>query len=510
MPYPIRSAEKRLDAILAAAPDGILLCDAQGVIQMANDQAGRMFGYRTDELLGRPVEMLIPQRFREGHVGDRDAYVANPIPRPMGLGRDLVALCKDGAELPVEISLAPVVTEEGVHVVNIVRDVSERRRLQAELQHRNEALTRADQRKDEFLAVLSHELRNPLAPIRSAMDVLRGSLKPDPDVEWATGVITRQVDQMTRLIDDLLDVSRITRGKVRLLRESIELGAVVAAAVETSRPLIEQRGHTLDIQLPPEPIRLHGDALRLAQVIANLLNNSAKYSDEGSSILVTAQVHDGGLEVCVRDHGMGIAADFLPHIFDTFAQSDRSLDRAHGGLGIGLTLVKSLVEMHGGTVVANSDGPGQGSEFVVRLPLSAPDASSAAPGVAPTAAASVSCRILMADDNVDFAESVARLLRRRGHEVHLAHDGLLALRMAEELTPTVVILDIGLPGLNGFDLARSLRALRGPEDLFIVAVSGYGRDEDRARARDAGIDEHLTKPIQIDTLTALLAARRPR
>lgn len=507
MVQPFRSAEKRLDAILAAAPDGILLCDAQGVIQIANAQAGQMFGYTAQELVGQPVEILIPQRYRKNHIGERTAYVADPHPRPMGQGRDLVALCKDGSELPVEISLAPVVTDEGMLVVNMVRDVSERRRLQAELKRRNEDLVLADQRKDEFLAVLSHELRNPLAPIRTAVEVLAGCEGADPDVTWATGVIARQVDQMTRLIDDLLDVSRITRGKVRLHSTRIELEAVIAAAVETSRPLIEQRKQKLELKTP-EGVHLHGDSVRLAQVLANLLNNSAKYSDEGTAIALEARVQGGELVISVRDEGMGIAPEFLPHIFETFTQADRSLDRAHGGLGIGLTLVKSLVEMHGGTVTAHSEGPGRGSLFLVRLPLPGQcDAAGHAPSAAPAPARS-EFRILMADDNVDFAESVKRLLKRRGHEVHLAHDGLVALKLAEELKPAVAIVDIGLPGMNGYDLARALRDVQGLEKLFIVAVSGYGRDEDRARAQGAGIDEHLTKPIQIDKLTALLAAHR--
>lgn len=509
MTQPFRSAEKRLAAILAAAPDGILLCDAHGVVQLANARAGQMFGYDAQELVGQPVEMLIPQRYRKNHIGERTAYVSDPHPRPMGQGRDLVALCKDGSELPVEISLAPVVTDEGMLVVNMVRDVSERRRLQAELKRRNEALMQADQRKDEFLAVLSHELRNPLAPIRTAVEVLSGCETADPDLAWATGVIARQVAQMTRLIDDLLDVSRITRGKVRLHLAPVALDAVVAAAVETSRPLIEQRKHKLEIKLP-ERVQLQADSVRLAQVLANLLNNSAKYSDEGSAISLEARVQGSELVIVVGDDGMGIAPEFLPHIFETFTQADRSLDRAHGGLGIGLTLVRSLVEMHGGSVAASSAGPGCGSQFTIRLPLVNQGATAASTTDAAPARPAGGFRILMADDNVDFAESVKRLLKRRGHDVHVAHDGLVALELAEEIKPAVAIVDIGLPGMNGYDLAQSLRAVPGLEKIFIVAVSGYGRDEDRARAQDAGIDEHLTKPIQVDRLTALLSEYRDR
>ena len=505
----LRSAEKRLEAILAAASDGIFLCDADGVILLANERGGHMFGYPASELLGQSVEVLIPQRLRAAHIQERHAYVHDPQPRPMGAGLDLLALCKDGTELPVVISLAPLITEEGILVVNIVRDVTERRRLQAELKHRNDDLMAADQRKDEFLAVLSHELRNPLAPIRAAVDVLRQSTSKDPDVTWASDVIARQVDQMARLIDDLLDVSRITGGKIRLNRERVSLAAVVASAIETARPLIEARRQVLHVELVDE-VWLDGDAVRLSQTLANLLNNAAKYSDEGGPIWVTANIISNGIEIRVRDRGVGILADFLPRIFDTFAQADRSLDRAHGGLGIGLTLVKNLVELHGGTVHASSGGAGQGCEFLVRLPLPVDAAAASAAPVASAPVKPATYRILLADDNVDFAQSVSRLLRRRGHDVRVAHDGQVARELADELRPQVAILDIGLPGMNGYDLARSLRAAAHLAPMLIVAVSGYGRDEDRARAAEAGFDEHLTKPIQIDTLTAVLQAHASR
>lgn len=500
-----RTPQERLDAILSAAPDGILIGDAAGRIVLANDQLERMVGYRRDELIGQTVEMLVPERLRVRHAGQREAFVRDPHARPMGAGRDLMALTKDGRELPVEISLAPLVTDEGVLVVNIIRDVTERRRLEAELKHRNDELTAADRRKDEFLAVLSHELRNPLAPIRAAVEVLAQTRSEDADVHWARDVIARQVTQMVRLIDDLLDVSRISQGKIRLHRERVPLSGLIASAVETVRPLLESRRQILDIAQPPEDVVLDVDPIRIAQVISNLINNAAKYSDESTRIRLGATVAGENLEVCVRDDGIGIPAEFLPRLFETFAQADRSLDRSRGGLGIGLTLVKTLVEMHGGKVEATSEGAGRGSEFRVTLPKASPGAAPAASAPAgPHAADAGHRRVLVADDNVDFADSMQRLLRRRGYDVKIVHDGVAALAAAPGFVPDVCLLDIGLPGISGYELARELRRTPALEGALIIAISGYGRDEDRARAKESGFDEHLTKPIQMESLEAIL------
>jgi len=382
------------------------------------------------------------------------------------------------------------------------------------------ALREADLRKDEFLAMLAHELRNPLAPIRNAVQIFRGVGPPVPELQWATEVIDRQVHQMTRLVDDLLDVSRITRGKIELRRERVELAAVVSSAVEASRPLIEKLGHELIVSLPPQPVQLDADPTRLAQVLSNLLNNAAKYTDNAGRIRLTAEVQNHHLLIRVKDSGIGIPAEMLPRVFEMFTQVDRSLERAEGGLGIGLTLVHRLVEMHGGTVEARSDGPGKGSEFIVCLPLGVdvndqePEGRTDGRTEGRTegrmdderAVAAVTRRILVVDDNWDSAESLVMFLRMLGNDVHTAHDGLEAVEVAATFRPDVVLLDIGLPRLNGYEAARQIREKSGTGEIVLVAVTGWGQDEDRRRSREAGFDYHLTKPVDFDALQRLLAA----
>jgi PAS domain S-box-containing protein len=505
-----RTDADRLEAILTAAPDGILVVDEEGRITLASEQAQRMFGYSADELIGQPVEKLVPVRYRGTHVADREAYTRAARRRPMGAGKDLVAVTRDGREIPVEISLSPVTTVHGTQVVAIVRDVTDRRRLQQELERRNDELLQADRKKDEFLAVLAHELRNPLAPIQSAMEVLHQPDAAGEDLAWARDVVSRQVTQLARLVDDLLDVARISRGKIRLQREAVRLDDVLDGAIETSRPGIHARRQVLEVVREGSRVELVGDRVRLSQVVANLLSNASKYSEEGRRIWLSAVVHDGTVEIRVRDEGLGIPAEFVPRLFESFAQADRSLDRSHGGLGIGLMLVKSLVELHAGTVAAHSDGAGRGSEFVVRLPLGARSgagAATAAPAPAPSAS-SPHRRILLADDNVDFAHGCARLLRRRGHEVQVVADGPSAIDAARDWKPDVVLLDIGLPGMDGYAVAAELRRTPGLEASVIIAISGYGRDEDRVRSRDAGFDAHLTKPVSIAVLEPLLVLPR--
>jgi signal transduction histidine kinase/ActR/RegA family two-component response regulator len=368
-----------------------------------------------------------------------------------------------------------------------------------------EALQEADRRKDQFLAVLAHELRNPLAPLRNAVEVMRLRDVDDPGLRSARAIIDRQVQQMTRLVDDLLDVSRITRGKVKLHKEPVDLAVVVARAVEISRPLIDARRHDLTITLPPDPVRLDADAIRLAQVVANLLNNAAKYSMEGGHIFLTVERDRGEAVVRVRDTGVGIPAEMLQQVFDLFTQVDRSEDRSQGGLGIGLTLVKSLVEMHGGSVTAHSDGPGRGSEFTVRLPvLIEVGSADSGLGMNRRRAESSARRILVVDDNGDAAESLAMLLRMMGNEVRTTHDGPAALEAARAYRPDVVLLDLGLPRMSGYEVCRRLREEQFANGPLIVALTGYGQDEDRRRTNEAGFDHHLVKPVDPDELREVL------
>ncbi len=369
------------------------------------------------------------------------------------------------------------------------------------------ALKASDRRKDEFLAMLAHELRNPLAPIRNAVQIFRGKGPLVPELQWATEVIDRQVHQMTRLVDDLLDVSRITKGKIELRKEPVELAMVVNSAVEASRPLIEKWSHELTVTIPPQPIHLEADPTRLAQVLLNLLNNAAKYMDKGGRIWLTAERQRDHVLIRVKDAGIGIPTEMLPRVFDMFTQVDRSLERSEGGLGIGLTLVQRLVEMHGGTAEAHSDGPGKGSEFVVRLPLAVERKDKGPQGTADgeKVLPPMKRRILVVDDNRDAADSLGMLLRMMGNEVHTAYDGLEAVRAAAAFRPDMVLLDIGLPKLNGYEAARSIREQDGGTDMFLVALTGWGQEEAHRRSKEAGFDHHMTKPVEFAALQKLLA-----
>jgi signal transduction histidine kinase/ActR/RegA family two-component response regulator len=382
------------------------------------------------------------------------------------------------------------------------------------LQHKRTAAAfqELDRRKDEFLAILAHELRNPLAPLSNSLEVLRLAESGSELMEQTRGVMERQVRQMVRLVDDLMDVSRITRGKIELRRERTELAAVLECAVETARPVIEASGHELTMTLPPEPVSLDADLNRLAQVFANLLNNAAKYTEPAGQIRLTAETQGSEVVVKVRDTGIGISGEMLPRVFDIFTQGDRSLERAQGGLGIGLSLVRGLVELHGGSVAAHSAGLGQGSEFTVRLPVLVPaareirtaDGEGDDDGEPPAVPAHR--RILVADDNADSAESLALLLTMRGSEVRTAHDGWEAVETAAAFGPDIVLLDIGMPRLNGYEAARKIRQQARGKRVVLIALTGWGQDEDRRRSTDAGFDFHLVKPVDFAALEQLLAS----
>jgi signal transduction histidine kinase len=371
------------------------------------------------------------------------------------------------------------------------------------------ALAAADRLKDVFLATLAHELRNPLAPIRTAAQTLSLAGLPAAETLRASAVINRQVRHMSRLLDDLLDVSRITRDKLELRRDRVALQPIVAAGVEMARPAIDARQHLLEVLLPDPDLRIDADPVRIAQVLANLLTNAAKFTGSGGRIRLQARLEGGECVLSVADNGVGLDGDALQRVFTAFSQQQPALERTEVGLGIGLSLVKGLVELHGGSIVALSDGPGRGSEFVVRLPGAQQAAVAPPEGVADldaggAAAAAAPRRVLIADDNVDAAESLAILLRLSGHRVAVAHDGLAALRLAARERPAVVVLDIGMPGMNGYEVARSLRREDWGRTLKLIAVTGWGQDEDKRRALDAGFDMHLTKPFEPEHLEALV------
>lgn len=375
--------------------------------------------------------------------------------------------------------------------------------------HLIKRLRDADQRKDEFLAVLAHELRNPLAPIRNSLHILRLTGQQDPAATRVGEIMERQVNHLVRLVDDLLEVSRITRGKIELRKELVELAAIVRSAVETSRPLIEAGRHELTLSIPTEPITLDCDPVRLAQVMANLLNNSAKYTDEGGQIRLSVRCESDWVVISIHDNGVGIAADMLPRVFDLFTQVELSSGRAQGGLGIGLTLAKSLVEMHGGTVQAKSDGLGKGSEFIIRLPLAAQEPPANRPETRPNAVLAPR-RVLVVDDNRDAAQSLGMLLKLLGTEVHVAYSGADALQAIGSFQPDVVLLDIGMPDMDGYEVARRIRQQRDFEHVTLIALTGWGQDEDRNRSQLAGFDRHLIKPADVNVLQTLFVSLQQR
>jgi signal transduction histidine kinase len=381
-------------------------------------------------------------------------------------------------------------------------EVAERARAEA-------ALKEADRHKDEFLAVLAHELRNPLAPIRNAVEIMRRSALTDPQLAWSRDVVERQVKHLTRLVDDLLDVSRITRGNINLSREPVLVATIVARAIETIQPLIAEQRHNLTIDMNEEPLEVEGDLTRLTQVLGNLLNNAAKYTDPGGTITVSARRQGTDVELRVRDNGIGIPPALLPRLFQLFTQVDAAAHRAQGGLGIGLALVRQLVQMHGGSVTAYSDGPGKGSEFLIRLPLRVQRIREVMKP-APVEAARMNGtksghRILLADDNRDALDSLATLLQCDGHEVHTAGDGAEALEVAAQCRPNVVLLDIGMPKLDGYEVARRIRAEPWGKSAVLIALTGWGQDEDRRRSREVGFDSHLVKPLDPDALSSYLS-----
>lgn len=390
-----------------------------------------------------------------------------------------------------------------------IRDLlREAKEARTRLERNEAALREADRKKDEFLATLAHELRNPLAPIRYAAKVLNAPRTDSGAREWAANIIERQVQTMALLLDDLLDVSRITRGKITLQKQRVTLVSIIEGALEIARPLIDARQHTLEVSLPPSTVEINVDPLRFTQVVSNLLTNAAKYTDPGGRIELTAVLEEASLRIAVKDSGIGLAPESLAGIFDMFSQVKGALARSEGGLGIGLALVKGLTELHGGSVQAKSEGLGRGAEFIARVPL--PDLAVVkkrkAASAEITERPAVTRRLVVADDNVDGARTLAKLLELQGHEVHLAHDGEAALEALERWRPEVAILDIGMPRLTGYDVARRVRAAAWGRDLPLIALTGWGQVEDQRRAQEAGFNHHLIKPVDPAALEALLAA----
>ena len=495
--------QRRLASIVENSEDAIIGKSLDGSITSWNAGAERLYGYSAREVIGKPSSFLTP----DDRDSERSTTLAALKEKGMVQSFETVRRAKDGRLIDVSMSMAPIRDATGrvMGSSTIARDITPQKRAADEIRRAEERLREADRNKNAFLAVLSHELRNPLAPLLHALAILK---RPDSDgatqIE-ARDMAERQVHHLARLVDDLLDVSRITHGKIELRQELVELSTAVARAVEAAVPAIEGQRHELTVSLPPEPVWLHADLLRIAQVLANLLNNSAKYTTPGGRIWLEAEAVGGEAVIRVRDTGIGIPEAALPRVFDMFAQAAPANSRSPTSLGVGLRLVKSLVQLHGGSVDASSRGLGQGSEFVVRLPTVAPPLHTAAEG-APCSLPSCPRQVLVVDDNVDAASSLAVLLRLEGHDARVAHSGPEALEAVERSRPDVVFLDIGMPGMDGYEVAQRLRARHDLVALKLVALTGWGQEHDRQQARAAGFDHHLTKPVAANDLQALLAA----
>jgi PAS domain S-box-containing protein len=485
-----------------AVPALIAYLDTDARYVWVNEAYRRWFGYDPEwvrgrlasEVLGEPAFELVRPYVERALAGEEVTF-------------DQRLAYRSGPARDVRATYSPHFNADGTvrGFVVLSNDVSEIRATEQALRRSEDQLRDADRRKDEFLAMLSHELRNPLAPILNAVDLLDRTLPGHADrFEMCRAIIARQVLHMKRLLDDLLDVSRVSQGKVQLRKEQVQLGAIISQAIELSRPLMSEKRQELSVSVPPDPLHLDADPTPLLQVFANLLNNAAKFTGAGGHISVAVAVENGEAVVKVRDDGIGMQPDLLANAFDLFVQGTRSLDRAQGGLGIGLTMVRTLVEMHGGWVRAFSEGSGKGSEFVVGLALLPSSSATASSDASPPAKPSTrSLRVLVVDDNVDAAQSLGNLLELLGHQVKVTNDGPTALAAASELRPEVVLLDIGLPGMDGFAVAAQLRA-QGLDRASLIALSGYGQ-EGSQRSKQAGFDRYLLKPIDLGTLEDVLS-----
>jgi PAS domain S-box-containing protein len=492
----LRESEERFRLMVDSVRDyAIILLGPDGTVQSWNSGAQMITGYSPSEIVGQHYGSF----FRPADLAR--GKPARELQQALEHGRfeeEGWRVRKDRSTYWASVVVTAVYDANNQlrGFAKVVRDMTERRRL--------EELEKSSRRMNEFLAMLGHELRNPLAPIRNSVSILQLEPLSTPTLKGCRDVIDRQLTHLTRLVDDLLDVGRITTGRIALRKERVSIGDVLTRSIEASRALIDSRGHSLSTVMPDEPLHVDGDATRLAQVFQNLLNNAAKYTPNGGEISVTAVPEDGAVEVRVRDTGMGIGAQALPNVFNLFVQESERIDPGESGLGIGLTVARSIVEMHGGTIDASSEGEGKGSEFVVRLPLAQRAGAESEAGAPPAIAVGARLRVLVVDDNRDAAESLALLVRMLGHDARHAYDGSSALAIARQFQPDVALLDLAMPRITGTELQRKLRSL--PKQMVIAAVTGLGLAQNRLDALGAGFDDFLVKPVAIESLVALFAA----
>ncbi len=497
----LRQSEERYRLVADAVADYAIVSLAEdGRVASWNAGAARLFGYQAAEIAGaESTRFYRPQDVQAGIPSDDLAHAAAGR-----IEREGWRVRSDGSQFWAQVTMTPLVDDQGrlIGIAQITRDLTDVRRMQA--------LEEAGQRNKEFLAMLAHELRNPLAPIRNALAVVRNTDLKDPVLQHCLDTVDRQASHLARLIDDLVDVSRVTSGKISLQREPVDLKGVIARAVEAAEPFLEARAHHLQLDLSADAVPLLGDATRLSQVVVNLLDNAAKFTRDGGNIRVALRREHDCAILSIQDNGIGMSRELRDRAFELFVQGERGLDRSEGGLGIGLPLVRRIVELHEGTVEAVSSGPGSGSEFVVRLPVdtrSMREEHTAPPFMSSEWKALC---ILVVDDNVDSADTMAMLLRMWGHTVHVAHNGTEALRLARKHAPRLILLDIGLPGMDGFEVARRLRKLGKARRAVLLAVSGYSQPDDRLHALSAGFDDYLVKPVDARELRQFVArAQQP-
>jgi two-component system CheB/CheR fusion protein len=489
--------QARLAAIVESSDDAMISKTLDGIIQTWNRGAERLFGYTASEAVGQHITLIIPRE----RLDEENEIIARIAAGERVVHFETVRVSRAGRRVDISLTVSPIRDGSGriVGASKVARDISEGKLAE-------KAMRDAVARKDEFIALLAHELRNPLAPLRNGLRLMRIAANDAAICADARAMMERQLGHMVRLVDDLLDASRMSRRKRDLRRAVVSLADVIDTAVETSKPLIDAAAHWLTVSLPNESVFVDADLTRLAQVFGNLLINSAKYTPRGGNIWLEATLSGKDVVVAVRDSGAGISAEAMPRIFEMFSQVDRNLARGSGGLGIGLALVKGLVEMHGGTVNVASAGEGRGSTFTVKLPTVDRDATvAAARREDPVEIAPL--RILVVDDSRDSVASLATLLRAVGHEVHEAYDGEEAIIRAGEIRPDLILMDIGMPRLSGYAATQRIREFEWGKDIFIIALTGWGQSADRQRSRVAGCDAHLVKPVDLEGLNACLATR---
>ena len=492
-----------LASIVETSNDAIISKSLDGIIQTWNAAAERLFGFTAEEATGRHISLVIPP----DRLAEEEQIIASLKAGKRIEHYETERLRKNGQLFEVSLTISPIKDDSGnvVGASKIARDITERKRIEHDLQLLAANLSDADRRKNEFLATLAHELRNPLAPMSNMLEVVKRAGTDGEMIKRAHETLERQLGQMVRLVDDLLDLNRITHDRLELRRGEVELSTVIQQAIEVARPLIDAAGHKLIVDLPDEPIYLNADRARLAQVFGNLLNNSSKYTRPHGTITLSAKRTDGEVVVTVKDTGAGIPKDKLSSIFDMFMQVDGTAERSQGGLGIGLTLVKRLAEMHGGSIEAQSAGEGQGSEFIVRLPVISEPATVSQSAPATESEPPPERRILIVDDNRDSADSLAMLLEITGNKTYMAHDGEEAIEAIEEHRPEVVLLDIGLPKLDGHEVCRRVRLQPWGNDIVMIALTGWGQEDDRRKSEEAGFNGHIVKPVDYDKLLDLLS-----